>query len=133
MKLSYNTPSSTVDMRIRRPRLRAFVLLAGILLAATLRLFAQHEVTADDVAEGERLFTSTCTGCHGAEGDAVFGVDLGRGQFRNSTNDDDLVRTIRNGLAGTAMPPSTFTDAQALILVAYLRSRVSTPLSMVAG
>ena len=31
---------------------------------------AQHEVTADDVAEGERLFTSTCTGCHGAEGDA---------------------------------------------------------------
>jgi len=120
-------------MRMWRPRLRTFVLLTGILLAATPRLFAQHEVTAEDVAEGERLFTSTCTGCHGAEGDAVFGVDLGRGQFRNSTTDDDLVRTIRNGLTGTAMPPSTFTDEQARTLVAYLRSRVSTPLSMVPG
>ena len=116
-----------------RARLTALLLLAGILLPAAPRIFAQHEPTADDVAEGERLFTSTCTGCHGAEGDAVFGVDLGRGQFRNSTTDDDLVRTIRNGLTGTAMPPSTFTDEQARNLVAYLRSRVSTPLSMVPG
>jgi len=116
-----------------RARLTALLLLAGILLPAAPRILAQHEPTADDVAEGERLFTSTCTGCHGAEGDAVFGVDLGRGQFRNSTTDDDLVRTIRNGLTGTAMPPSTFTDEQARNLVAYLRSRVSTPLSMVPG
>jgi putative heme-binding domain-containing protein len=63
----------------------------------------------------------------------VFGVDLGRGQFRNSSTDEDLVRTIRNGLPGTAMPPSNFSDAQAAMLVAYLRSRVSTPIAMVPG
>ena len=96
-------------------------------------MFAQHEVTADDVREGEQLFASTCAGCHGAEGDAVFGVDLGHGQFPNSSSDEDLIRTIKNGLTGTAMPPSNFSDAQAATLVAYLRSRVSTPIALVPG
>jgi mono/diheme cytochrome c family protein len=117
---------------VRRARLGANVSLAGIVLATTLRLSAQHEVTADDVREGERLFASTCTGCHGAEGDGVFGVDLGRGQFRNSSTDEDLTRTIRNACR-TGMPPSTFSDAQAAMLVAYLRSRVSTPIALVPG
>ena len=120
-------------MRTWRARLRAFLLATGIVLAVTAPMFAQHEVTADDVREGEQLFVATCTGCHGAEGDGVFGVDLGRGQFRNSSTDDDLVRTIKNGLPGTAMPPSNFSDAQARTLVAYLRSRVSTPLALVPG
>jgi putative heme-binding domain-containing protein len=120
-------------MRMWRPRVRAFVLLAGILLVLAPHSFAQHEVTADDVREGERLFTSTCTGCHGAEGDMVFGVDLGRAQFRNSPTDDDLTRTIRNGLPGTAMPPNRFSEPQLTNLIAYLRSRVSTPISLVPG
>jgi len=109
------------------------VLAAAALLAVAPGILAQHEVTADDVREGERLFASTCTGCHGADGDAVFGVDLGHGQFRNSPTDDDLARTIRNGLAGTGMPPSTFSDPQAAMLVAYLRSRVATPIGLVPG
>lgn len=116
-----------------RAPLRSFAWVAAILLAVTPGVLAQHEVTADDVREGERLFASTCTGCHGAEGDGVFGVDLGRGQFRNSTSDEDLTRTIRNGLPGTGMPPSNFSDAQAALLVAYLRSRVSTPIALVPG
>ena len=118
---------------MRRVNLHAFVLMTGILLAAAAPMVAQHEVTADDIREGERLFAATCTGCHGAEGDGVFGVDLGRGQFRNSSTDEDLVRTIRNGLAGTGMPPSNFSEAQAANLVAYLRSRVSTPIGMIPG
>src|ERR1700704_3060762 len=107
-------------MRMWKVRLRAFALATGILLAAMPPMLAQHEVTADDIKEGERLFAATCTGCHGAEGDGVFGVDLGRGQFRNSSTDEDLLRTIRNGLPGTAMPPNTFSDVQAEMLVAYL-------------
>jgi putative heme-binding domain-containing protein len=118
---------------MRRIVLPALALVTGFVLVATIRMSAQHEVTADDIREGERLFAATCTGCHGAEGDGVFGVDLGRGQFRNSSTDEDLVRTIRNGLPGTAMPPSRFSDAQAAMVVAYLRSRVSTPIAMVPG
>lgn len=116
-----------------RVQLRALVPVTAIVLAATAVLFAQHEVSLDNVQEGERLFVATCTGCHGAEGDGVFGVDLGRGQFRNSPADDDLIRTIRNGLPGTAMPPNRFSDAQAATIVAYLRSRVSTPAALVPG
>jgi putative heme-binding domain-containing protein len=116
-----------------RARLRSVVLAAAVLLAAAPGILAQHEVTAEDVREGERLFASTCTGCHGADGDAIFGVDLGHGQFRNSSTDEDLTRTIRNGLPGTGMPPSTFSDPQAALLVAYLRSRVSTPIALVPG
>jgi putative heme-binding domain-containing protein len=107
--------------------------MAAVLLAAVPRALAQHDVTDDDVREGERLFASTCTGCHGADGDAVFGVDLGHGQFRNSSTDEELARTIRNGLPGTGMPPSAFSDPQAAMLVAYLRSRVSTPVAQVPG
>ena len=118
---------------MRRARLHVFVLFAGMVLAAASRLIAQHEITADDIREGERLFASTCTGCHGAEGDAVFGVDLGRAQFRNSPTDEDLSRTIRSGLPGTAMPPNRFSDPQLASLIAYLRSRVSTPISLVPG
>jgi len=118
---------------MRRVNLHALVLAAGILLAVAAPMLAQHEVTADDIREGEQLYVATCTGCHGAEGDGVFGVDLGRGQFRNSSTDEDLARTIRNGLPGTAMPPSSFSDAQAANIVAYLRSRVSTPIALVPG
>ncbi len=116
-----------------RVRLPVFVLVTGIFLAAAPPILAQHEVTADDLREGERLFVATCTGCHGAEGDLVFGVDLGRAQFRNSSTDDDLSRTIRNGLPGTAMPPNSFSEMQAGNIVAYLRSRVSTPIALVPG
>ena len=108
-------------------------LAAGACLAFTALVSAQHEVTADDVRAGEQLFVQTCTGCHGAEGDSVFGVDLGRAEFRNSSTDEDLGRTLRNGLPGTAMPPNRFSDIQLANLIAYLRSRVSTPLALVPG
>jgi putative heme-binding domain-containing protein len=107
--------------------------LAGILLVTGLRLSAQHEITADDLKEGEQLFVASCTGCHGPDGDAVFGVDLKQAQFRGSPTDEDLMRTIRNGLPGTGTPPNRFSEPQAANLVAYLRSLVSTPLAFVPG
>jgi putative heme-binding domain-containing protein len=120
-------------MHIRPARFCAALLLIAIGLAVAPSLFAQHEVTASDIEEGARLFLSSCTGCHGPEGDGVFGVDLGRAQFRRSSTDDDLIRVIRNGVPGTAMPPNTFSEAQAAMIVAYMRSRVSTPASLVPG
>jgi putative heme-binding domain-containing protein len=104
---------------------------AGMALASPAR--AQHELTPADVQEGRQLFRSTCTQCHGADGDAVLGVDLTHGQFRGSTTDADLVRVIRTGLPGTGMPPGAFTESQAANIVAYLRSLVSTPTSFVPG
>jgi putative heme-binding domain-containing protein len=94
---------------------------------------AQHELTPADVQEGRQLFRSTCTQCHGADGDAVLGVDLTHGQFRGSITDADLIRVIRTGLPGTGMPPGAFTESQAANIVAFMRSLVSTPASFVPG
>ncbi len=108
-------------------------LVAAVALAIATPAFAQHEVTPADIEEGGRLFQASCTSCHGAEGDAVFGVDLGRGQFRQAVTDTDLIRVIRTGVPEKGMPPSSFSEAQAGTIVAYLRSLVSTPASLVPG
>jgi putative heme-binding domain-containing protein len=104
----------------------AFRSLVILMAAATLltgRVSAQQGAyTAGDVDDGGRLFLSNCASCHGPDGEAVPGVDLGHGQFRRATSDDDLVDIIRRGIQGTAMPPSTFSNVEANQIVAYLRS-----------
>ena len=49
------------------------------------------------------------------------GIDLGRGVFRRAVSNQDLVQIIRNGIPGTGMPGSGFSDQQASRVVAYLR------------
>jgi len=95
---------------------------AVILLAAGLAA-QEHSYTPADVENGGRFYQSSCAGCHGPNGDAVAGFELMRGQFRRASTDLDVVGIIRNGLPGTAMPPSSFSDTQAFAIVAYLRSR----------
>jgi len=97
----------------------SLILIAGA-------LYAQHSYTPADVEDGGRLFRGNCVGCHGADGDLVPGVDLGHGRFRRASTDDDLVKIIRGGIAGTSMPPGSYTEFQAGTIVAYLRSLAST-------
>jgi putative heme-binding domain-containing protein len=104
----------------RSSAISACLLSACVALASQL-LLAQHE-TAADLLDGERAFRNTCANCHGPDGDQITGIDLGRGQFRRTTSDDDLVRVIRSGIPNTAMPASPMTPEQASKIVAYLRS-----------
>jgi cytochrome c oxidase cbb3-type subunit 3 len=110
----------------------ALLRLTGLILIVA-PLVAQHEPTPADIVQGERLFLANCATCHGPEGDAVFGVDLAHGEFRQASTDADLIRIIRNGIVGTDMPPSNFSDEQAGIIVAYLRSLASTSIAAVPG
>jgi putative heme-binding domain-containing protein len=96
------------------------VIVVGALLAGG-SLVAQHD-TAADIEDGGRVFRDTCANCHGPDGNEVAGIDLGRGQFRRASSDQDLVQIIRNGIPGTAMPATGFSDEQAARVVAYLRS-----------
>jgi len=82
----------------------------------------QHSYTPADIENGSRLYQGSCAGCHGASGDGIPGIDLGRGQFRRVATDDELVYVIRSGIPGTTMPPSGFSSDQAGAIVAYLRS-----------
>jgi putative heme-binding domain-containing protein len=95
-------------------RISALVLVAGSMLA-------QRRYTPGDVQDGQRLFLANCDPCHGPEGDAVPGVDLGHATFRRASSDDDLIRIIQKGIPATAMPPSNLNNFQASTVVAYLR------------
>ncbi len=105
----------------------AAVLFAGCLAAsvtpgASTRLAAAQHETAADIEDGGRVFRNSCANCHGPDGDQIAGVDLGRGQFTRATTDAELIQIIRNGIPNTEMPASSFSDAQAGQVVAYLRS-----------
>jgi putative heme-binding domain-containing protein len=108
------------------------LILFGILVAG-VPASGQHEATLPEIKEGERLFLGSCATCHGPEGDAVFSVDLGHGQFRQASSDAELVRIIQNGIANTPMPPGNYSDSQAGSIVAYLRSLASTLNASVPG
>jgi cytochrome c oxidase cbb3-type subunit 3 len=95
-------------------RIGTFVLAAGTMLA-------QRSYSPGDVADGRQLFLANCSACHGPEGDAIPGVDLGHGKFRRASSDEDLMKIILKGIEGTAMPPNNFTNFQASTIVAYLR------------
>jgi PQQ-dependent dehydrogenase (methanol/ethanol family) len=79
------------------------------------------------IAAGKRLYEQACQSCHGGEGRGGRGPALATGVFRRGSEDDQLFRTIRRGIAGTAMPPfSRLTADQVWQLVSYLRSLSAT-------
>jgi len=97
------------------------------LLALIARaLLGQSSYTRGDVEDGQRLFRANCAICHGPEGNAVPGVELGRGKFRRASSDDDLKNIIIKGIDGTAMPPHNLTEFQAGTVVAYLHSMAAS-------
>ena len=92
------------------------------LIAGACSLLAQQQYTPVEAEIGRQLFTNNCISCHGPEGDAVQGVDLGHGHFRLASSDSDLVRIMRNGIPATGMPANNLSQEQAMAIVAYLRS-----------
>jgi putative heme-binding domain-containing protein len=100
----------------------AYILTLAVTAAsAGAPLFAQHN-TAADIEDGGRVFQNSCANCHGPDGNEIAGIDLGRGQFRRTMSDQDLVQIIRTGIPGTPMPGNNFSIEQAERVVAYLRS-----------
>ena len=88
--------------------------------------------TAPQLTEGEGLYTQRCMQCHGSggAGDGASARALSRlpqeiGSFswQAAHTDAQLLSDIRNGVPGTAMPPSRDLDANQLRnVVAYLRT-----------
>jgi putative heme-binding domain-containing protein len=110
-----------------------FPAVVALALGCASTAAAQHGYSAEDIAAGAKFYASTCAGCHGPEGTRVAGVDLGGGQFRRATTDDDLVRIIRLGIPDTSMPASSFSERDAGAIVAYLRTMKGGGATVVAG
>jgi putative heme-binding domain-containing protein len=75
-----------------------------------------------DIAYGLQVYTAQCSVCHGAQGDAIGGVALRSGKFRNAVIDRDLERFIRAGSQAAGMPPFALNAAEMAGVVAYLRN-----------
>ena len=74
-----------------------------------------------DIAYGATLYTSRCVTCHGTQGDAIGGVNLRSGTFRNAVIDRDLDRFIRAG-SPAGMPAFALDNAEMTGIIAYLRN-----------
>ena len=75
-----------------------------------------------DIAHGASLYTARCAPCHGAQGDAIGGVNLRSGRFRNAITDRDLAGFIRAGSQAAGMPPFALDDTDMAGIIAFLRN-----------
>ncbi len=76
------------------------------------------------IAAGGKLFATSCAACHGADGAGGRGPNLVRRTLWHPLADDDIFRTIRNGVPGADMPPTKLSDAETWDLVAYIHSLI---------
>ena len=102
--------------------------------------------TSAEVAEGEGIFAQRCVQCHGiaGNGDATLARALSRVPpeiasfaFQAERSDAQLDSVVREGIAGSPMPPSRdLSNAQRRSVVAYLRTlslRDRTPTAAAAN
>ena len=88
--------------------------------------------TPAQIMEGEGLYTQRCASCHGAAGAGDGALarslthlppEIGTVAWQIEHSDEQLARVVRDGVAGTAMPPSSeLSPPQLQSVVAYLRT-----------
>jgi putative heme-binding domain-containing protein len=77
------------------------------------------------VLAGGTIFRAQCASCHGANAKGIETIDapdLTLIWTRSGSTEESVFRTIRDGIAGSIMPPHGFPDAEVWMLVSYLRS-----------
>lgn len=79
--------------------------------------YSQAEIDA-----GARVYGRQCATCHGPSGNQVPGIDLRNQQFRRGMSDEELGRTIVNGIPGTGMPPNPLQPAELTGVIAFIRA-----------
>ena len=82
---------------------------------------AANPYTDADVAYGASVYAEKCVTCHSAQGDAIGGVNLRSGTFRNAVTDRELERFIRTG-STAGMPAFALDAADMAGIIAYLRN-----------
>lgn len=80
------------------------------------------------VSEGQYLFSTYCTVCHGKVGEGLEAPPLNDKQFLNETGDQTIISIISSGVPNTKMPAwnqaygGPLTDQQVIQLVAFIRN-----------
>jgi putative heme-binding domain-containing protein len=108
-------------------------LVAVLPFAATL--FAQHGRYLSEsrnpaignpeaIEKGSKLYATSCAACHGPDGSGGRGPNLVRRPLWHPLSDEDIFRTIRNGVPGADMPPTKLPDAETWDLVAFIHALI---------
>jgi cytochrome c oxidase cbb3-type subunit III len=79
-----------------------------------------HLGMADSIKSGLALYRVRCGDCHGLDARGYRGPDLTA--VLGGMPDERLFQTIRKGVPGSEMQPSTMTDDDVLLIIAYLRN-----------
>lgn len=91
-----------------------------------IALFVLHGASfSQSVSQsGQELFTKNCAVCHGSSGEGASGPDLTNPQWQVSISDQELQKTLRDGVPGTAMPAfgARLQRAQVQLLVEHIRT-----------
>jgi cbb3-type cytochrome c oxidase subunit III len=81
-------------------------------------------------AEGEKLYNQNCSVCHQADaiGKTGFAPSLTNQEFLRAASDTFIMSTVRDGRAGTGMPPFAHLGRKNIeAIVAFLRSHATEP------
>ncbi len=100
-------------------RMRMRMRTAALLAVALGPLLAAENV---DIDAGRRLFQEACSACHGQNGGGGHGPSLVDGRRVRGLSDAQLLESIRKGVPGTEMPPSTLPEAQLQQIASFVRS-----------
>jgi len=109
-------------------RFLTVLLLAGPLVAQHGRYLSESQNPAignpEAIDAGAKLFATSCAACHGPDGSGGRGPNLVRRPLWHPLSDEDIFRTIRNGVPGADMPPTKLSDAETWNLVAFIHSLI---------
>ena len=74
-----------------------------------------------DIQQGDALFQTHCSYCHGSFGEGGRGADLTAGIYRHGGRDPELYASVRNGIPGTEMAPVRVSDDEVWRMVAFVK------------
>ena len=105
-------------MKSSAQALACAIALAAPVVVQALRPAQPNPAT---IETGGRLFRERCADCHGGDAKGSRGPDL-TGLWTNAAADERAFQTIRTGIPGSIMPPSSAPDDEVRAIIAYLRS-----------
>jgi mono/diheme cytochrome c family protein len=103
------------------------IILSGLLTTLSTSAFSADKAT---IKKGEQLYNQNCSVCHQADaiGKPGFAPSLTNPELLSISSDKFFEGTIRDGRAGTGMPPfSHLGRKNTKAIVAFLRSHTKAP------
>ncbi|MBL8205816.1 MAG: c-type cytochrome [Blastocatellia bacterium] len=105
----------------------------SLLVGSALTLFSLALSSANNKAQGEKLYQVHCAACHGPNGEGGLGPTLAAPQLTRASDDEALFKIIKDGIAGTEMPSSRLEVEAIKELVRWVRNLGQRPVEKIGG